>query len=368
MFSAEGKKYPFLPRGHAQRWLTYVWLAYLSWFILEGIVRAATWRGWLAVAAGVIIFLPLYFTTWWLQGRKVLWVVAAECLLGTIWAPWNAGAAVFFVYSAAALTQLKNVKETIWALAGVLLWISLATVEFHSAPAFWISGGLSTFFVGLISIYRTQECRMRTRLELAQDEVERLAKIAERERIARDLHDLLGHTLSLIVLKSEVASKFADLDPVRAAAEIRDVERISREALAQVRAAVRGYRSTGFTAEVEHVRESLKLAGIKLECDAQSLRLPVPQESVLTLALREAVTNIVRHSSAKSCRVQLSAGHDGVELHIADDGKGSCSEEGFGLSGMRERVESMGGTLERDGSRGMRLLIRLPAAAASGAA
>lgn len=365
---SNGKKYPFLPPGHRQRWLSYIWLAYLSWFLIEGVERAATWRGFLAVAIGVAIFLPLYFASYWLAGRRVLWATLGLCVLGSAYAPWNAGACVFFVYGAAALVQLRSVKETWWALGGILLWFSVISVVVHSSPAFWISGGLSTVFVGLITIYRTQECRMQSRLELAQSEVERLAKIAERERIAHDLHDLLGHTLSLIVLKSEVASRFADHDPARAVAEIRDVERISREALAQVRAAVRGYHCTGFPAELDHARDALQMAGITLQCAAEPLRLPASQESVLALALREAVTNIVRHSSARSCRIHLAHNAGGVELQIADDGKGSSADEGFGLSGMRERVESLGGTLEKDGSHGMRLLIRLPDPAASGAA
>jgi two-component system sensor histidine kinase DesK len=362
LLAANQKKYPFLPPGHPQRWLTYVWLAYLSWFIVEGLVRAATWRGDVGAAIGVAIFLPLYFYSYWVRGRRVLWPVAAMCALGTVYAPWNNGAVTFFIYATAALVSLRNVKEIWWGLAGIMVWLTGVALLLQPSPAFWISGGLSTIFVGLISIYRVQEIRMRSRLELAQDEVERLAKIAERERIARDLHDLLGHTLSLIVLKSEVASKFADIDPVRAVSEIRDVERISRDALAQVRAAVRGYRSTGFNAELEHAREALRSAGIALDCTAGSVRLPASQEGVLVLALREAVTNIVRHSSARCCNIRLAGGNSGVELHIADDGRGSNVGEGFGLSGMRERVEAMGGTLERDGSHGMTLLIRLPIA------
>jgi two-component system sensor histidine kinase DesK len=343
------KKYPFLPPGHPQRWLTYVWLAYLSWFIIEGLARAATWRDEFAVVIGVAIFLPLYFGSHWVEGRRVLWHVAAMCVLGTIYAHGNNGAVTFFIYATAALVSLRSVKEIWWGISVVMLWLVAVALLLQPSPAFWISGGLSAIFVGLISIYRVQEIHMRGRLELAQDEVERLAKIAERERIARDLHDLLGHTLSLIVLKSEVASKFADIDPVRAASEIRDVERISRDALSQVRSA--------------HAREALRAAGITLDSSIGSIRLPASQEGVLVLALREAVTNIVRHSSARSCNIRLAGDESGVELHIADDGAGSNAGEGFGLSGMRERVEALGGTLEKDGSRGMTLLIRLPSAA-----
>jgi two-component system sensor histidine kinase DesK len=308
----------------------------------------------------VAIFLPIYFGSYWVKGRRVLWLAAAMCVLGTVYAHGNNGAVSFFIYATAALVSLHNVREIWWGLAGILLWLIAVALLLQPSPAFWISGSLSAIFVGLISIYRVQEVRMRGRLELAHDEVERLAKIAERERIARDLHDLLGHTLSLIVLKSEVASKFADIDPVRAAAEIRDVERISRDALSQVRSAVRGYRSIGFDAELEHAREALRAAGIALDCSAGPIRLPASQEGVLVLALREAVTNIVRHSSARCCNIRLAGSENGVELHIADDGKGSNASEGFGLSGMRERVEAMGGTLEKNASHGMSLLIRLP--------
>jgi two-component system, NarL family, sensor histidine kinase DesK len=339
------KKYPFLPPGHAQRWLSYVWLAYIFWFVFSGIAHAKSWGAWLVLVLGLAIFLPLYFAAFWVQGRKVLWIAAAECLLGTVCAPWNPGAAVFFVYAAAALTQLNSLKTTMWSLTGILLWIGLAAVQLQRSPEFWVSGILSAAFVGLISLWRIQECRARMRLELAQSEVERLAKIAERERIARDLHDLLGHTLSLIVLKSELASKFADIDPVRSATEIREVERISRDALAQVRAAVRGYCSAGFAAELAHAREALQTAGIQLHCDTEFAHLPPQQESVLALALREAVTNVVRHSSARSCQIRLGSANGGVELHISDDGKGSSAGEGFGLSGMRERNEAIGGTL-----------------------
>jgi two-component system sensor histidine kinase DesK len=195
---------------------------------------------------------------------------------------------------------------------------------------------------------------------MAQEEVERLAKLAERERIARDLHDLLGHTLSLIVLKSELASKLTESDPDRAAHEIRDVERISRDALAQVRAAVRGYRSTGLMAEVDHARATLDTAGLQFECEMEKVSVPPAEESVLVLALREAITNIVRHSAATKCRVQFLRTTAGYELQISDDGRGGMAGEGSGLTGMRERVESLGGALNRDGSRGTRLSIRIP--------
>jgi two-component system, NarL family, sensor histidine kinase DesK len=187
-----------------------------------------------------------------------------------------------------------------------------------------------------------------------------MAMIAERERISRDLHDVLGHTLSVIVLKSELASKLATTDPARAAEEIRDVERISREALAEVRAAVQGYRSAGLAAEVSNARRVLETAGVQLESSLDSPSLPPAQEGVLAMALREAVTNVVRHARAGVCRLDLRESGGWCEMEVADDGRGGSLPEGNGLSGMRRRIEALGGTLELDGATGTRLRIRVP--------
>ena len=195
---------------------------------------------------------------------------------------------------------------------------------------------------------------------MAQEEVEHLAKVAERERIARDLHDVLGHTLSLIVLKSELASKLAERDPARAGQEIKDVERISREALAQVRITVRGYHSLSLQSEAQQAKATLKAAGVKVDCEFATADIPPAHEGVLALALREAVTNVIRHAKASYCALRLRAIDGGFQLEIKDNGCGGMSPEGTGLSGMRHRVESLGGKFTREVSPGTRLVITLP--------
>jgi two-component system sensor histidine kinase DesK len=166
--------------------------------------------------------------------------------------------------------------------------------------------------------------------------------------------------LSLIVLKSELAARLSESDPARAAAEIRDVERVSRQALDQVRSAVRGYRATSLEGELQQAMGALETAGIRVETSIERSPLAPAQEGVVALALREAVTNVVRHSRATTCRVSLRRNGSFCELEVADDGKGGSLTEGNGLSGMRERVELLGGALERDGSHGTRLLVRVP--------
>jgi two-component system sensor histidine kinase DesK len=219
--------------------------------------------------------------------------------------------------------------------------------------------------VGGINIHYSQVGRANARLRLAQDEIEHMAKVAERERIARDLHDVLGHTLSLVVLKSELASKLADRDPQRSREEIRDVERIAREALAEVRAAVSGYRSSGLVAEVERARNTLATAGLEFDAKVDAAKLPASHEAVLCLALREAVTNIVRHSGARNARLSIATTNDVCTLTVADDGRGGDAPFGSGLSGMRERVEILGGALTRSGSNGTTLTVTLPLASSS---
>jgi two-component system, NarL family, sensor histidine kinase DesK len=192
-----------------------------------------------------------------------------------------------------------------------------------------------------------REFEVQAKLRRSQEEVARVAKIAERERIARDLHDLLGHTLSVIVLKSELASRLSSKNPQKAALEISEVERIARDALQEVRSAVRGYRSAGLEAELQNVRLACEAANIKLEVWTVPLELSWQQEQALALALREATTNAVRHSEAKTLWVSLESGHRQVRLSVWDDGAGQILE-GNGIRGIRERMASIGGRLELD--------------------
>jgi two-component system sensor histidine kinase DesK len=354
------RKYPFLPPNQDISWVPYVWLVYVLWFALVPVFdNAPRWIWWLTFAEA-ILSLPLYFAGYWLKGNRRLWIVGALFILATGAARWNAASSVFVVFGVAFIGHGCDTGAAIRWMALLFGLTALESWLLGFSPSYWVPAIILGALVGAVTINQAQRNRFNQRLKMAQEEVERMAKIAERERIARDLHDLLGHTLSLIVLKSELASKLAETDPDRAAREIRDVERISRDSLAQVRAAVRGYRSTGLMAEIDHARAILDTAGIRFECEMERVSLPPSEESVLVLAIREAVTNIVRHSQAASCRIAFLRTTGGYELQIADDGHGGMAAEGSGLSGMRERVESLGGVMERDGSAGTRLLIRIP--------
>jgi two-component system sensor histidine kinase DesK len=343
-----------------QDWTGYVWLVYLAYFVVVPFLMGAP--GWQKAAAGAtaLALLPLYFLGYWFTGRRVLWVVGGFTLAGMLFVPINPGAISLFIFAGTYLGRLGDPWKAFQYLAGILVTIGLEAWLAALAPGVWIPAVFMTSLIGSVVIQWVHRRRLTDKLLAAQAESEHLAKVAERERIARDLHDLLGHTLSVIVLKAELASRLTATDPARAAEEIRDVERISREALTQVRAAVRGYRSAGFDSELKVALQALEAAGIQVETLVEPPPLSPAQETVFAMALREAVTNVVRHARATVCRLTLRRVGRFCEMVVADNGQGGALDEGSGLSGMRERVEALGGALERDGSHGTQLRIRVP--------
>jgi two-component system sensor histidine kinase DesK len=200
-------------------------------------------------------------------------------------------------------------------------------------------------------------------LAAAQEEVQRLAATAERERIGRDLHDLLGRTLTLVTIKAELAAKLATRDPAKAEAEMREVAQASREALAEVRAAVSGMTGTGFAREVEQSCTALEAAGITCTVEGAPERVDGGTGAVLAMALREAVTNVIRHSGARQCRIRIHRQGRSVELGVEDDGDGTAVREAGGIGGIRARLAAAGGSLSVEGSHsGTHLRATLPLA------
>jgi two-component system sensor histidine kinase DesK len=316
---------------------------------------------WFLTALATAIFLVLYFGLFWLQKPRSLLHIGGMVILGLVFAPINGGASTFFVFAAAFVPFcVQTERAGVGLIAGIVALAGIETQVFHLNGWFFFYGGGLAAAVGGSNIYFAQRNRALAKLRMANDEIEHLATVAERERIARDLHDVLGHTLSVIILKSELAGKLMDRDPQRAGNEIREVEQISRQALSEVRDAIRGYRSQGLPAELAKAKATLETAGVSVKCEAAKLTLPAMHESVLSMAVREAVTNVVRHAQARNCSMRLGQRNGSCHLEIEDDGRGGAHSEGNGLRGMRERVEMLGGTLTRDSQAGTRITINLP--------
>jgi two-component system sensor histidine kinase DesK len=188
-------------------------------------------------------------------------------------------------------------------------------------------------------------------LHAARRELARLAVIEERERLSRDLHDLLGQTLSMITLKSELARHLVTEEPERCAQEISEIERVARQSLREVREAVAGYRQPTLASELEGAQHLLETAGISYQIDPIGEVLPADVDATLAWTVREGVTNVTRHSQARHCRIQLTHTDGSVRVEVLSDGgrreqAESTVHPGLGLAGLRERVCRLGGDLE----------------------
>ena len=349
-----------LPDERRLGWTPYAWLIYSLPFLIntyESRSRPAMFAANLAVYAA---FLVLYFLGYWFHGRRLVAIIAAMTLLGFITVSFNSFGSSFFIYAAAMVAFIDLNRPRLMHVGIYVSMVAFYGVLTDQRAWYFIPGVVVAGVVGGVNVHYAQVWASNARLRMAQGEIEHLAKVAERERIARDLHDVLGHTLSVIALKSELASKLMERDPARAAREIREVNDVARDALAQVRSAVTGYRAAGLSAEFEAMRKAFDSAGVRLEVEAEPVALPPAHENTLALALREAATNVLRHAHAKTCRVRLAHENNVARLEIVDDGRGGDAREGNGLLGMRERIVALGGSLVRDGRSGMRLEITLP--------
>ena len=342
-------------------WETYAWLIYSLPFFFTSLFATSipAWKKDVLLIE-YAVFLALYFAGTFIRGPRILWIIAGLDVVATAGSAWNPGAASFFIFAAAFVANGFPTRTAAMVLVVQVLIGGLAAYALNAEWWFYIGSMVISALIGALTIQGRAKEAGDAKLRLAQDEVERLAKLAERERIARDMHDLLGHTLSVVVLKSELAQKLMSRDPAKAMQEMAEIERISRQGLAEVREAITGYRSSGLAAEIEHVRDTLTAAGIDTTIEARSVTLAPAQESALTLALREAATNVIRHAAATKCHIKFYAQDGSALMEVQDDGRGGEAPFGNGLNGMRERIQALGGMLRRDTGQGTRLMISLP--------
>lgn len=202
-------------------------------------------------------------------------------------------------------------------------------------------------------------------LQTAREALARQAVIEERLRLARDLHDLLGHTLSLIILKSELAHRLMSRAPADAEREIRDIEQVARQTMREVREAVAGYRQPTLREELSKAQQVLAAAGVQCVVEHRAEGLAPATDAVLAWAVREGITNIIRHSRARSCTIRVLREAQRVVAEVINDGdpENTLMRKGSGLTGVAERVAALGGRIEAgplQGVPGFRLWLELP--------
>ncbi len=377
---------PSVEERLASPWLIWgIWIFWLFFLIqvVVSILQVAALGPKILDLLGIGIFISLYLWITWQEAhllsqpvpagnpmqRRMFLATALLATLATVlcWIQGPEALGSFMYVCACAVPQFK-LREAIGVCAALLLWVFGLGLLTREPP-----GTVGQFLflipaIGTIVYFFSQAIHTNQELRVARREIARLAISEERLRFARDLHDLLGHSLSLITLKSELAGQLIAEDPDAAQREMRDIESAARSALREVREAVAGYRQTTLVDELARSRELLRAAGIGCEIRTEYTALPAAIEDMLTWVVREGITNVIRHSRAQNCAVAIAAvPGNHVILTIQDDGQGplsSASESGpgNGLRGIRERIASVAGQCEagRSSPRGFRLAIKLP--------
>ena len=323
------------------------------------------------VAAALPGFAYLFLTVAMTQRPPVVPVLAMAALAVALTLAAQDSFALMFVWTAAAAGVRLSGRANAIAVAAItaLAAATLALTDPETA-VFWgftsAVAGTGTLWLLIGGLMRSNQELRAARAELADQAV-----AEERLRVARDLHDLLGHDLSLIALKADLAGKLLPGRVDDARSEVGDIGALTRSALTQVRHVVDGYRRLTLAGELAGARVALAAVGVELRVDGPSAELDPDTDSVLAWAVREGVTNVIRHSGASRLDVTVTPGPESTRLEIADDGRGIASgrspSRGHGLTGVRERAESIGGTVEagEGPSGGFRLKVSVPASAAA---
>lgn len=356
-------------------WTNFVHLIWSVWVFLTPVFSsgdfAFTPRWFALTLLSYPLFLWLYATSVLAAPRQSRLAALAMVLLCLALLPWYPSGLSYFIFGCVMLQPQRT--RSVLRYLGVLAVLNLVLIGYARYIGYpwqalvWMP--TITAIIGVIVMVERINRERDSALKLSHDEVRRLAALAERERIGRDLHDLLGHTLSMVALKSDLAGRLLDRDPAAARNEIGEVSRVAREALAQVRRAVSGIRAAGIAAELAAAKLLLETDGVafdyRFDAGFAGNALPAGVEVALAMTVREAATNIQRHARAQ--RAEASFGMDGGDavLRIVDDGRGGAIVPGNGLAGMRERLEGLHGSLRIDAGpgRGTRVEARVPLAA-----
>jgi two-component system, NarL family, sensor histidine kinase DesK len=330
-----------------------------------------------AISLSLLVGSALVWAWFWIrivggpdERFRILAIALVAALIGafTLMTPPRYGTLIICVVVMAAAAfpwRLGVPLAVLFALAGGGLDLIRGT-----GPLQAFGEVLNDAIVGLAVVAGRLLLAANQQLSLAREQIARLAVGEERLRFARDLHDLLGHSLSVIALKSELAGRLVKRSPGLAEHEVADIEKVARDALREVREAVAGYRQPTLAAELAGAREVMSLAGIECRIEAEQRNLPPAVEAVLAWTVREGATNVMRHSKARRCAIRVTQKDGVASVDVIDDGRGGgggSPAAGSGLRGLEERVRERGGSLHAEAlpHEGFRLRVSVPIPAVS---
>ena len=355
------------PPGYAADRLNFFSTA-LSWlpisilFIVPFMTAKPGHGALVGTAATTILFALIYVAATFYQPRWLALYVAAMTALGIVSANFNYGWGFLVVCALLTAGKIRPRYRSLICMILIGAAVILFGFQLNTAPVFLAMYLLVGVVSGLVVMIQWERERRDNELARVHEELRALAVVAERERISRDLHDLLGHTLTLVAVKAELASRLISSRADQAEREINEVANAAREALSEVRTAVAGMRGASLALQLDQARDVLNTAGIHADIVVEGEALNPQCEAVLAMAVREAVTNIIRHADASCCKIRLGVAKRGaIKLTVEDNGRGNICKEGSGLSGMRTRLAAVGGSLDiKSVNEGSSLTILIP--------
>lgn len=349
------------------RLYAYFWLVCLFFPILSVIQTTPSGLDLLITILGLVTFVIIYFWVMWPHplndrdrarfGLQTSLVMIIGLTVLVLFLSINYGSSFLWLFIgvsaiAGIILSFRNASIVVFGLTLLTLGFSVSSSGsllsanwLQIIPLVLLVRGLGLDMIGFVRLSDALK-----ELHTAREELAQQAVTEERLRMARDLHDLLGHTLSLITLKSELAGRLLEKDSHAALQEIHEVERVARQALREVREAVAGYRQRTLRGELDGARQILEAAGIICTVEQEAQPLPPSIEVVLAWIVREGVTNVIRHSRAQRCLIRITAADKNVRVEVVNDGnprvENSDVQTGSGLSGLAERVAGLGGRIE----------------------
>jgi two-component system sensor histidine kinase DesK len=322
-------------------------LLYLGMFFFRWVYQPPDLNEFLLSIAAMIGFVAAYVFALRRMDWTVPAVAAAATALGFAFVPVNMGGAVYIAFAAAMVARWPDLRWRVGFLAVLAVTATIASVVL-GLPGYFLA---ALFLFAGLAAGGSAMAAQRESEDAAAEERQATAALmgaeAERERIARDLHDLLGHTLSVIALKADLATRMFEQEPDRSRSELVEIQQISRNALAEVREAVTGLRGRDLLQAITEARSRLEAAGLVVEIDMpNSVPIPPAAASGLAMVVREASTNILRHADAANVEIRLNIADGGLCLVVQDDGCGGADVLGGGLQGLAERLDGLGGEFD----------------------
>ncbi|MGE6538908.1 sensor histidine kinase [Bacillus luti] len=349
----EMKRFEFFPKQLG--FFPYMWLVYLL-FPIYNLTQVSGWKLVLGIGM-LIVFVVTYRQLYFVKKTFILWA-CIQMVLTLLFALFYNPFMILFGYFTASAMGFAPSKKVFRVLL-CLLVIMLGTFIFLNINQLTIPNLVNIipmFILMLITPFGmrnfNQKKMLKNQLNEANEQIKDLVKREERQRIARDLHDTLGHTLSLITLKSQLVEKLIVKNPERASVEAKEITQTSRTALKQLRELISDMRMITVEEELEQIRAILQAANIELEVrqEASSGSLSPIEQNIVGMCLREAVTNVVKHSKASRCTVSVWESQGELILTVEDNGIGLVDQnkDGNGIRGMKERIALIDGFVELD--------------------